>query len=133
MQKLFILAKNTIFVGVLLTYIPIMVALYFFRDRIENEGLLLIRLTFIMLGLVVLYLVIKIIKKLIRHDEENPGMNLRNLIDLSLFNGVTNKQILVAFGVIVCILFLSLVPSPWNIFLMLGGFYAMFTLLIRLA
>ena len=128
MSRALTIAKHFITIGAGLAFIPLMVALYFFRDSI-NGGTILIRMLFIFAGLVIVYLVVKIIMKFIHREEEEKDVDTKHLVDVGLFGGITNMQIVIGLGFIVGILIVSLIPTPWNIFLMLAGFYVMFTML----
>lgn len=116
----------------MLSFIPLGVMIYFLHSRIDTPALL-IKLTFTFGGLIILYLVFKIIMKLIHRDEEEQEVDTMHIVDITLFNGVTSKQILFGLGGIVGILLFSLIPSPWNIFLILAAFYGMFSMLSKLA
>ena len=86
-----------------------------------------------LVGLIALYLVFKIIMKLIHRDEEEQEIDTMHIVNMALFSGVANRQILFGFGAIVGILLFSLIPAPYNIFLILGAFYVMFNMLSQLA
>jgi hypothetical protein len=126
-------AKVFIFIGVGLAFIPIFLTIYFLRDRIEDPSGLITRLFFVFIALIVVWMIIKVIKKLIHTEEEESDLDTRNLLNLSLFGGLTGKLIFSALGLIVAILLISLTPSPWNLFLILFGFYVLFSMMIRAA
>ena len=131
-SRFIIFIKNTFSIGALLSFLPLAIAAYFLRDHI-NIGGLLVKLTFVLAALIVVYLVFKIILKLIHRDEQERELDNMQLVDITLFNGITNRQILFGAGVVVGVLLFSLIPAPWNLFLILGAFYGMFTMLTKLA
>lgn len=131
-SKLLILVRTTISVGSMLALVPVVTLLYIVRDKVDVGGLL-IKLTFVFVGLIVAYLVFKIIIKLIHRDEEEQDIDTMHLVDVALFSGIQTKQILFGLGAVVGILLFSLVPIPWNIFLILAAFYVMFSMLTKLA
>ena len=51
--------------------------------------------------------------------------------DLDLITGLLRKQVLIGIGILVTILLISLVPPPYNVFLVLIGFYVLFTTITR--
>jgi len=112
--------------GVIIIYLLLLAPTY--AQSVRNEGfsgrtslliLAIMVLPFILYALI--YIIRIVAKKRIEIDLASDHDR-----DSSPFSGIAVKHILIGIGIIVIMLFVVLIPAPWNIFILLGGTYAVF-------
>lgn len=115
-------------IGSFLGLIPIIMLVIWLRGRLDLPASLFIKLLFLFLGLIVIFIIIKIIKRIF-FKEKGVDLTTDHITDLGLFSGFTNRQIIMGLGILTAILLIALLPGPFKIFILFAGFYMLFTVI----